>query len=119
MDFNRVTRNIRNVRSGQPRRPLLADRRAELVRARRTNGGSRERRHALPGAAQPVQTDTGPNSASTRNEETINYEISKSTKTLVQDAGTVKKLSVAVVVDGTYTRAPTARAPMRRAAKRT
>jgi flagellar M-ring protein FliF len=39
----------------------------------------------------------------TRNEETINYEISKSTKTLVQDAGTVKKLSVAVVVDGTYT----------------
>jgi len=58
---------------------------------------------ALPGNAQPVQTDTGPNSASTRNEETINYEISKSTKTLVQDAGTVKKLSVAVVVDGTYT----------------
>ena len=58
---------------------------------------------ALPGGAQPVQTDNGPNSASTRNEETINYEISKSTKTLVQDAGTIKKLSVAVVVDGTYT----------------
>jgi flagellar M-ring protein FliF len=59
--------------------------------------------NALPGNAQPVQTDTGPTSASARNEETINYEISKSTKTLVQDAGTIKKLSVAVVVDGTYT----------------
>ena len=45
----------------------------------------------------------GPNSTSARTEETINYEISKTTKTQVLDAGTVKKLSVAVVVDGLYT----------------
>jgi len=59
---------------------------------------------ALPGqAAPPTPANDGSASANTRTEETVNYEISKTTKTLVQDAGQVKKLSVAVVVDGTYT----------------
>ena len=37
-----------------------------------------------------------------RNEETVNYEISRTTKTEVQEPGRVKRLSVAVLVDGTY-----------------
>jgi flagellar M-ring protein FliF len=59
----------------------------------------------IPGqAATPAPTaDNGSTSNNTRNEETINYEISKTTKTQTLDAGQVKKLSVAVVVDGTYT----------------
>lgn len=103
MDFNRVTEtsesfdpDSRVVRSSQTVEQNSSEQGARTAAA--VSVGT-----ALPGNAQPVQTDTGPNSASTRNEETINYEISKSTKTLVQDAGTVKKLSVAVVVDGTYT----------------
>jgi flagellar M-ring protein FliF len=39
-------------------------------------------------------------SASGRTEETTNYEISKTTKTSTVDGGVVKRLSVAVVVDG-------------------
>jgi flagellar M-ring protein FliF len=37
-----------------------------------------------------------------RNEETINYEISKKIINHVREAGTVNRLSVAVLVDGTY-----------------
>jgi flagellar M-ring protein FliF len=38
-----------------------------------------------------------------RSEETINYEISKKTVNSVRENGTLKRLSVAVLVDGTYT----------------
>ena len=38
-----------------------------------------------------------------RNEETVNYEISRTTKTEVHEPGRVKRLSVAVLVDGVYT----------------
>ena len=103
MDFNRVTEtsesfdpDSRVIRSSQ-----TVEQNSSEQGARTTSAVSVAT--ALPGNAQPTETGTGPNSASTRNEETLNYEISKSTKTLVQDAGTVKKLSVAVVVDGTYT----------------
>ena len=60
---------------------------------------------AIPGQAAPPApaADNASVSNNTRNEETINYEISKTTKTQTLDAGQVKKLSVAVVVDGTYT----------------
>jgi len=46
----------------------------------------------------------GPQSQNTteRTEETVNYEISKTITTKVHESGTVKKLSVAVLVDGTY-----------------
>lgn len=37
-----------------------------------------------------------------RTEETVNYEISKVIKTHVRESGIVKRLSVAVLVDGTY-----------------
>ncbi|MFY9288561.1 MAG: flagellar basal-body MS-ring/collar protein FliF [Alphaproteobacteria bacterium] len=37
-----------------------------------------------------------------RTEETINYEINKTVRSQVRESGQVKRLSVAVVVDGTY-----------------
>ena len=55
--------------------------------------------NALPGQQGP-SADNGTKSNSGRTEETTNYEISKTTKTSTVDGGTVKKLSVAVVVDG-------------------
>jgi len=55
--------------------------------------------NALPNAAQSGSTDTS-KSSSDRTEETTNYEISKTVKTSTQNGGDVKKLSVAVVVDG-------------------
>ena len=55
---------------------------------------------ALPGAAAAPAGD-GTKSNATRTEETTNYEINKAVKTSTVDGGTVKRLSVAVVVDGT------------------
>jgi flagellar M-ring protein FliF len=54
---------------------------------------------AQPGAAQSGGGDNG-KSTSDRTEETTNYEISKKVVTSTQDGGAVKRLSVAVVVDG-------------------
>jgi flagellar M-ring protein FliF len=47
------------------------------------------------GAAAAVENNT-------KSEEVVNYEISKRTRTEVQEAGRIKRLSVAVLVDGTY-----------------
>jgi flagellar M-ring protein FliF len=55
---------------------------------------------ALPTAQQQNSGDANGNkSSSTRTEETTNYEISKTTRTLTENGGDVKRLSVAVVVD--------------------
>jgi flagellar M-ring protein FliF len=51
-----------------------------------------------PGAGG--QSSTTNASASGRTEETTNYEISKTTKTTVQTPGELKRLSIAVAVDG-------------------
>ncbi len=45
---------------------------------------------------------TGKRDVSSSSEEVINYEISKSTRTEVIEAGGLKRLSVAVLVDGSY-----------------
>ncbi len=60
----------------------------------------------LPGAQgqqqgqQPQQRD-----ATNKNEEVVNYEISRTTRSEVIEGGRVKRLSVAVLVDGIYPRA--------------
>jgi flagellar M-ring protein FliF len=45
-----------------------------------------------------------PRDQSNKNEEIVNYEISRTTRTEVMEGGRVKRLSVAVLVDGIYTR---------------
>jgi flagellar M-ring protein FliF len=104
MDFNRVTETAETF-----------DPDSKVVRSSQTvqqDTASKDNRNAaavsvgtaIPGQAVPPPTaDNASVSNNTRNEETINYEISKTTKTQTLDAGQVKKLSVAVVVDGTYT----------------
>lgn len=59
----------------------------------------------LPGASQNAGA-TGPTDQGSTSEEVTNYEISKTTQTAVTEAGAVKRLSVAVVVDGVYTTDP-------------
>jgi len=54
---------------------------------------------ALPGAA-PAAAGDGNKSDASRTEETTNYEINKDIVTSTVDGGAVKRLSVAVVVDG-------------------
>jgi flagellar M-ring protein FliF len=57
----------------------------------------------LPGAAGTQTANGSPSEQAATNEETTNYEISKTSQTEMTDPGAVKRLSVAVVVDGTYT----------------
>jgi flagellar M-ring protein FliF len=59
----------------------------------------------LPGAQQ-TQGAQNQRDASSKNEEVVNYEISRTTRTEVLEGGRVKRLSVAVLVDGTYDRSP-------------
>ena len=57
--------------------------------------------NALPGGQQQNQNNgTQSKSNSDRTEETTNYEISKTVRTSQTDGGDLKRLSVAVVVDG-------------------
>lgn len=50
-----------------------------------------------------ANTDGGNQAAENRTEETTNFEVSKTTKTEVQQTGKISKLSVAVAVDGVMT----------------
>lgn len=56
----------------------------------------------LPGATSG-NTTGGTSETGSTTEETTNYEISKTTTNELTQAGGVKRLSIAVVVDGTYT----------------
>lgn len=55
----------------------------------------------LPGASGNGASN-GSSEQGNSTEEVVNYEISKKTQTAVTEAGALKRLSVAVVVDGTY-----------------
>jgi flagellar M-ring protein FliF len=58
----------------------------------------------LPGASENTASSSGATTEQgSTSEETTNFEISKVTETAVTPAGAVKRLSVAVVVDGIYT----------------
>lgn len=54
----------------------------------------------LPGGVQDTGIATGSNSSSRRTEETVNFEISRKVTTQVRETGTVKRLTVAVLIDG-------------------
>lgn len=59
----------------------------------------------LPGANQAnAQQQPGNQDSNRKSEEVVNYEISRTTRTEVTEPGRVKRLSVAVLVDGTYTK---------------
>jgi len=56
----------------------------------------------LPDAKQNQANGTKNQNKSARSEETTNFEISKTVKSLVRESGVIRRLSVGVLVDGTY-----------------
>lgn len=103
MDFNRiqqVTDNFdpesRVVRSTQTR--------TENQQSAEQRDGQVTVANELPQAQQQQQNQGAPQQReqTARSEEIINYEISKTTRTEVIEGGRVKRLSVAVLVDGVY-----------------
>jgi flagellar M-ring protein FliF len=101
-DFNRVTQTTdkfdpegRVVRSSQTREESQASH--EGKEGQVTVGNE------LPGAQQAKQGEHAANKSDNRkSEEIVNYEISRTTKTEVIEGGRVNRISVAVLVDGTY-----------------
>jgi flagellar M-ring protein FliF len=59
----------------------------------------------LPGAGKTSGSNSGtPRDQNSKTEEIVNYEISRTTKTEVIEAGRVNRISAAVLVDGTYSK---------------
>jgi len=100
-DFNRVTQTSdhfdpegRVLRSSQTR---------EESSASGDNSGQVTVNNELPGAQRGDNAATAKDQ-SKKTEETNNYEISHTTKTEVTEAGRVNRISVAVLVDGSYSK---------------
>lgn len=101
LDLNRMTRTSETfdpasqvVRSSQTRE-------IENAAAGPGNDGQVTVANELPGASGQAGT-AGTSETSTTAEETTNYDISKTTEVETAEAGGIKRLSVAVVVDGIY-----------------
>lgn len=67
------------------------------------DGGQVSVANELPGASGNGTAAGGTSEQGSTTEETTNYEISKVTQTEMTEAGSIKRLSIAVVVDGVYT----------------
>ena len=99
LDFNRVTQTSDTF-----------DPNGQVVRSTQTKEESSQNAstekgvtvsNQVPGGTQD-QNGTGSKEASNTSEETVNYEISKTTRTEILEAGRMKRVSVALLVDGVY-----------------
>src|SRR4030095_7966624 len=104
-DFNRITETFDKF---DPAGRVL---RSSQAREEQSASGSQEGQvtvgNELPGAQQNQQNPQGQQGQAQRDqskksEEIVNYEISRSTKTQVTEGGRVKRISAAVLVDGSY-----------------
>jgi len=102
-DFNRVTQTSekfdpegRVMRSSQTRE--------ETSDSNQGKDGQVTVGNELPGAARPPADGNATREQSKKSEEILNYEISRSTKTEVTEGGRVNRISVAVLVDGAYSK---------------
>jgi flagellar M-ring protein FliF len=101
LDFDRITTNSEEF---DPDKQVV--RSTQSVSEKSANSEGSQRTTVSVGNNLPEaqgQNGTNNSSNSERNEETINYEISKTTRTQIHEAGRVKRVSVAVLVDGNYT----------------
>ncbi len=100
-DYNKITQT--SDRFDPEGRVLRSSQTREESSATAENNGQVTVGNELPGSQQnnnaPAARDQ-----SKKTEETNNYEISRTTKTEVTEAGRVNRISVAVLVDGSYSK---------------
>ena len=96
--------DLGEVRSGRPRAAVEPDARGAGRRQRQPRRPGHGRQRAAGRGAGPARTPRHPREQSRKSEEIVNYEISRSIKTEVTEGGRVNRVSVAVLVDGTYTK---------------
>ena len=94
------TNTIRRAASSAPARRGRKPRRPTT--ARRTRSRSATRSPAASARPRPAPESAAARDESRKSEEIVNYEISKTTKTEVIEGGRLNRVSVAVLVDGTY-----------------
>jgi flagellar M-ring protein FliF len=99
-DYNKITQT--SDKFDPEGRVLRSSQAREESSASQTTEGQVTVNNELPG--NQGQGNAGPRDVSKKSEETNNYEISRVTKTEVTEAGRVNRLSVAVLVDGIYTK---------------
>ena len=101
MDFDRITTNSE-----------VYDPDGQVVRSTQTVEESSKSSESEGAAAVSVannlpdagtsNSNSGNASQAARTEETVNYEITKTVRSHVRESGNIRRLSVAVLVDGTY-----------------
>ncbi len=104
MDFNRVTQTSDDF---DPERRVVRS-----TQTREEQSSSNEGRgdgqvtvgNELPGANQTGAGANPSREASRKTEETVNYEIARTQRTEVIEGGRIRRVSVAVLVDGIYAR---------------
>ncbi len=101
LDYNRITKTSETfdpdgqvVRSTQTRQESSSSKQP-------SQDGSVSVGNELPAAGTAEDTGNQTEDAN-KTEETINYEISRTTQTEVKEAGQIQRVSVAVLVDGKY-----------------
>lgn len=103
LDFDRIVTNREEY-----------DPNGQVVRSTQNVDESRESTESGTNQAVTVQTNLpeaqqslpggGASSRDSRTEETVNYEITRTVQNIVRETGNVRRLTVAVLVDGIYTR---------------
>jgi flagellar M-ring protein FliF len=100
-DYNKITQT--SDKFDPEGRVLRSSQTREEASATTDNNGQVTVNNELPGTQQNNNQQTA-RDQSKKTEETNNYEISRTTKTEVTEAGRVNRISVAVLVDGSYTK---------------
>jgi flagellar M-ring protein FliF len=102
MNFDRVTTNSESYDpDGQVIRSTQTDNQSDQNGSTSSNGAAVSVSTNLPNGQTAPNSGDNKQSKSAHTQETVNYEISKTVKSQISDQGTVKRLSVAVLVDGT------------------
>ncbi|OPH84070.1 flagellar basal-body MS-ring/collar protein FliF [Nitrobacter vulgaris] len=98
-DYNKITQT--SDKFDPEGRVLRSSQTREESSTTAENNGQVTVNNELPGN-QPSDNPNPARDQSKKSEETNNYEISRTTKTEVTEVGRVNRISVAVLVDGTY-----------------
>jgi flagellar M-ring protein FliF len=99
-DYNRITQT--SDKFDPEGRVLRSSQTREESSATAETNGQVTVNNELPGNQRGADNATPARDQSKKTEETNNYEISHTTKTEVTEAGRVNRISVAVLVDGSY-----------------
>lgn len=103
MDFDRITTNSESY---DPDQQVVRSTQTTSEDSSTSEGGDNNTvsiTNNLPNQGAAGGAGGANGNKNTRNEETTNYEIGKKITSQVKEVGTVKRMSVAVLVDGTYT----------------